>query len=196
MTATNSAQGMTAFISARNRSRRVTFVFAVQASPANVRCSLMLRCSRVKRTHRSDGQYRTFPPTRQEAILQSFPSGAAHACGELAVPAYAAGLDGCAVRVGLSARHAVQALRTPPWSAGHRGNPIRRRCAAGLARRDQSPLRRWLQISQMNGARVVGGGGISTRIASDHLGVVHTVRRDGCCGASKYADCRSSVRSW
>ena len=73
MTATNSAQGITAFMSARDRSRRVTFFFAVQASPANVRYSLMLRCSRVKRTHRSDAQYRTFHPTRQEAILQSFP---------------------------------------------------------------------------------------------------------------------------
>jgi hypothetical protein len=40
-----------------------------------VRCSLMLRYSRVKRTHRSDAQYRTFHPPWQETILQSFPSG-------------------------------------------------------------------------------------------------------------------------
>src|SRR6185437_10877154 len=75
MTATNSTQGMTASISARNRSRRVTFFFAVQASPANVRCSLMIRCSRVNVTHRSGSQYRTFHPPWQETILQSFPRG-------------------------------------------------------------------------------------------------------------------------
>src|SRR5215472_922092 len=39
MRAVSCAQGMTAFISAKNCSRLVTFFFALQASPANVRCS-------------------------------------------------------------------------------------------------------------------------------------------------------------
>src|SRR5690606_7941041 len=48
MRAMSRFQGMTASISERNRSRRVTFPFVPQASPANVRCSAIDLCSRIR----------------------------------------------------------------------------------------------------------------------------------------------------